>query len=368
MAFSQFGTNSAARRKRVFYTETGTTIREGMPVCYEFDATANVLHYDKGAGGDAASQSSPTTTAEGNLNEGKFMRVEDPDDDNIHAFAGVVAGASYAGLAGGRWLDIYVPNGAVVPVRCDQNCVVGRTILAVNVDESILTAPHGAARAVAVAIETVDRSAGATTTPGLVLAKLDTGMFLFQEGDGAALLVDDVDTAWQQVNKIKLASAGSQWLEAMYVSLDFLAAGTNTGLGLNVDLNVYQTACVAGMASSAIQGSVYFQSGFVSTGGNFRAVSAKLKDEATLDLSGCTIACLYLEHYIRAASTGPAISTMIQCNATAGTNKPNFLFYGQNNESLAYIPGNDTGATKLGDIAIATPTMTGWIRVYDGRS
>ncbi|KKN28983.1 hypothetical protein LCGC14_0848800 [marine sediment metagenome] len=65
MAFSQFGTNSAARRKRVYYTESGTTIREGMPVCYEFDATTNVLDYDKGAGGARTCQTTPNTTAEG---------------------------------------------------------------------------------------------------------------------------------------------------------------------------------------------------------------------------------------------------------------------------------------------------------------
>jgi len=133
----QYGTNVVeAQRKRVYYTET-STIYEGMPVCYEFDATTNILGYDKGAGGNVDSQSTPTTTAEGNQNEGKFLRVEDPDDDNVHAFAGVVAGTSEAGKIGPRWLDIYVANGAIVPVRTDQNCTVGRTILAVHTASSI---------------------------------------------------------------------------------------------------------------------------------------------------------------------------------------------------------------------------------------
>ncbi len=190
MAESQFGTNSNADRKRVYYTEV-STIYEGMPVCYEFDAVDNVLDYDKGAGGDRACQTTPGTTAEGNLNEGKFMRVEAPDADNIHAFAGVVAGASYAGLVGPRWLDIYVPNGAIVPVRTDQNCTVGRTILAVHTAEQHLTGPFDTAgRPVAVAWETSDLSGGA----GLILAKLEPNLFLYQKGDATRLLIDDQDT------------------------------------------------------------------------------------------------------------------------------------------------------------------------------
>jgi len=183
---SQFGTNIVeAQRKRVYYTETTSTIYEGMPVCYEFDATANVLGYDKG---NAVPGS---TTAEGNQNEGKYLRVEDPDADNIHAFAGVVAGTSEAGKLGGRWIDIFVPNGAIVPVRTDQNCTVGRTILAVHTAEQHLTGPYATAgRSVAVACETLDNSSAAA----IILAKLDPNIFLYQKGDADYLLVDDQDT------------------------------------------------------------------------------------------------------------------------------------------------------------------------------
>ncbi len=200
-----FGTNQIAEKQRVYYTET-SDIYEGMPVCFEFDATANVLGYDKGAGGDVICQSTPNTTAEGNQNEGKFIRVEDPDADNINAFAGVVAGTSEAGKTGPRWLDIYVPNGAVVPVRTDQSCTVGRTVLAVHTGESHLTAPYATAgRSVAVAWET-DTDLASTT--GIVLAKLDPNMFLYQKGDGDYLLVDDQDTGNQLfANQIKIEFA-----------------------------------------------------------------------------------------------------------------------------------------------------------------
>ena len=187
---SSFGTSSDARRKRVYYTET-SMIYEGMPVCYEFDATSNVLGYDKGAGGDVVCQTTPETTAEGNQNEGKFIRVEDPDANNIQYFAGVVAGTSYAGMTGPRWLDIYVPNNAIVPVRTDLNCLVGQTILAVTTGSQELGVPLATdSRAVAVAEETKDRG-----TAGIVLARLSLDQFMYQDHGGSALSVDDAATS-----------------------------------------------------------------------------------------------------------------------------------------------------------------------------
>ena len=168
MAFGQFGTNSAARRKRVYY-EGNNTIREGMAVCYNPDTTDNILGYDKAAGGDVTSQSSPNTTAEGYQNEGKFMRVEDPASDNLMNFAGVIAGESYAGLIGPRWLDIFIPNGAIVPVRTSQNCVIGEPT-GIASGSNVLTTVTGDGDPAAVAnlTETIDRS----QITGLALAKL----------------------------------------------------------------------------------------------------------------------------------------------------------------------------------------------------
>ncbi|KKK50752.1 hypothetical protein LCGC14_3121890, partial [marine sediment metagenome] len=168
---SQFSfVNQNADKKRVFYTET-STIYEGMPVCYEFDATTN---------------SDDGTTAEGSQNEGKYRRVEDPDANNIDAFAGVVAGAEYAGRTGPRWLDIYVPNGAIVPVRTDQNCLINQTILAVTTASQELGVPLVTdSQPVAVAMETVDRG-----TAGIVLARLCPDAFMYQDHAGTALSVD----------------------------------------------------------------------------------------------------------------------------------------------------------------------------------
>jgi len=122
--FSSVQTN--AEKKRVLYEGT-SVIYEGMPVCYNYDTTTNVDGYDNtdGAG---------TTTDEGHQNEGKYNRVEDVGNDGIMAFAGVVAGSDLAGVTGNghQWLDIYVPNGAVVPVRTGIASTRMQTLLAIK--------------------------------------------------------------------------------------------------------------------------------------------------------------------------------------------------------------------------------------------
>ena len=277
MAKSQFGTNSNADRKRVYYTET-STIYEGMPVCYEFDATTNVLGYDKGAGGDITCQTSPSTTAEGNQNEGKFLRVENPDADNIHAFAGVVAGSSYAGLTGPRWLDIYVPNGAIVPVRNDQNCTVGKTILAVHTGEQHLTAPfETGGRAVAIAWETKDTA----TATGLVLAKLDRNLFLYQKGDAVRLEVDDEDTGNMMVNQIIVGTSQASGLFSAFKIKSYVSAGDpgswDYGLALDVSADI-----PAGTITNGFNGSGHWLNlgaGAIS-GGHMSALRAGIYEDS----------------------------------------------------------------------------------------
>lgn len=158
MSLVQFGTNIASIRKKTvnFYNRSGSavTVYEGMPVCYLFDTTNNILGINKETNVKGA------TTAEGYQNEGKFMLVELPYTDNLLWFAGVVAagpwvGKSVATLAD-KWLDVYEPNGAIVPVRASVACTTGITILALETDSQELTQPLSAnqGRPVAIAEET----------------------------------------------------------------------------------------------------------------------------------------------------------------------------------------------------------------------
>ena len=126
MSFNLTASNPRAHRVRVFFDET-STIYEGMPVCYDWDSTINWF------GGSVASTgevTETTSTTEGNHNEGKYIRVKTPLVTNFHAFAGVVAkGSPGIGETGKTAIDIYVPNGAIVPVRVGVNTLVGRTIV-----------------------------------------------------------------------------------------------------------------------------------------------------------------------------------------------------------------------------------------------
>ena len=306
---SSFGTNSSARRKRVFYTEA-STIYEGMPVCYEFDATINVLGYDKGAGGDAACQSSPSTTAEGNQNEGKFIRVEDPDANNIEYFAGVVAGNSYAGMTGPRWLDIYVPNGAIVPVRTDLNCLIGQTILAVTTGEQELGVPLATdSRAIAVAEETVDRG-----TAGLVLARLSFDQFMYQDHGGTPLSVDDADTSTSTVvNYANVKFLGSATYQRVLYMIGDIAGG---GAGLNgmFKFRTYVSS-TPGSIVQALCANLHIKSGgnlIYGSGEYNSAVYATVETEgASPDFSGVNLCAYQAALYLTESGGAPANAHVI---------------------------------------------------------
>lgn len=240
-----WATDPKAKTITVYYTES-STIYEGMPVCYEFDATTNwcgVSSID--ATSTASSITESSTTTESNANEGKFIRVEDPDADNIHAFAGVVAGAGLAGKTGPCAIDIYIPNGAIVPVRTDQSCTVGRTILSVHTAEQHLTGCYETSgRPVALAWET-DTDLASTT--GTVLAKLDPNLFIWQKADNDAMLVDDQDSGNTGfLNQIKVEFANTSGNTCAFsVQAESTAGATSNGYGLALYAQADVTATVA---------------------------------------------------------------------------------------------------------------------------
>jgi len=172
-----WGLDPKARAIRVYY-EGESTIYEGMPLCYNYDTTDNWM------GVSAADYTAETgTTAEGYQNEGKFIRVENPSASNLAHFAGVVAGCGKQGQTGPCVLDMYIPNGAVVPVRCDIDTTVGITILALTSASQELGALVADSRPVAIAMETETALDG---TADITLAKLDPSLFSFNYGTSAA--------------------------------------------------------------------------------------------------------------------------------------------------------------------------------------
>lgn len=317
MSFNLTAGNPRAHRVRLYYTES-STIYEGMPVCYEFDATTNWFGGSVSKGAVTAT----TTTAEGSQNEGKYIRVEDPDADNIHAFAGVVAKGGWCGTTGPKSIDVYVPNGAIVPVRTDQNCTVGRTILAVHTAEQHLTCPlESAARPVAVAWETVD----CATTTGLTLARLDPNIFINQKGDASALLVDDEDTGTTFVNQIKIESAQT--------SANFCAFSV-------------QSTCSAGAGSDGYGASLYVQgdltgvaathwnpfgcwaniTGGTQTGCHFTVAEFGIYASGA-NLAACSsLSCITLRNQVSSTNPPNAVHNVIRVVQDGAGDSADFLF------------------------------------------
>ena len=215
--------NPVAVKKRVLYEDT-SVIYEGMPVCYNYDSTTNVDGYDNtdGAG---------TTTDEGHQSEGKFTRVTDPEDNALMHFAGVVAGSDLNGVTGdgNQWLDIYIPNGAVVPVRCDVDTTTGITLLAITVDSQEFGQPvEGTSRVVALAMETETALDG---TADITLARLDNNMSIYQDLDGTALSVG-AGTANHVANSINVTSAQTSGrFTALHVKSTLTAGGGSAHYG-----------------------------------------------------------------------------------------------------------------------------------------
>ncbi len=295
--------NPKAHAIRVYYTES-STIYEGMPVCYEFDATTNWF----GGSVSNGEVSATTTTAEGSQNEGKYIRVEDPDADNIQAFAGVVKNGGWVGTSGPKAIDIYVPNGAIVPVRTDLSCTVGRTILSVESASQELTVPLAAttARPVAIAEETVDRS----STSGITLARLDPNLFLYQFGDGTSLLCDDDATAAETINTININFAGTGGPKRGLYAVGEIAGAGHSLYGMwkfRTYLNAAAASTVHGVCANLHikdSGTLTRTSGTVNS-----ALYVTVETEVTTTaptLSGGDLCGVSLEYYVDESTAAPA--------------------------------------------------------------
>ena len=124
--------------------------------------------------------------------------------DNLLQFAGVVKKGGWVGKTGPRVLDIYVPNGAIVPVRCDVDTTVGATALAITGASQELGQPiEGTSRVVAIAAET---ETDLDSTTDITLATLDPSRFIYQ-GSGSAALSVGAGTGDYVANSINVTSA-----------------------------------------------------------------------------------------------------------------------------------------------------------------
>jgi len=345
MAFPQMGTNSVARKQRVYYEGT-STIYEGMPVCYNYDVTTNVLGYSK------SSAAIGTTTAEGYQNEGKFLRVEDVGNDGIMAFAGVVATDDYAGKTGPRWLDIYIPNGAIVPVRSGISTERWRTLLAIcSGSDAFETPVYDPMSAVcAIAVETVDRA----TVEGLCLAQLyhpaefNKGS---QINDYESLVVGQGSTGQVQVFKDYTETNQTGGSFSQHVWGTRLAGNGSTGTygaclcaetKIPAANDSYGSSCVAYICMTLDSGSTG------ATTAEVRGLRVRVAGAGTLAADG-DVAPLQLETNLTDAN---GFQFMIQF-AAEGTALPDALFDAKSRASIAaYASTGNAPVLATGDIMI----------------
>lgn len=353
-----WGLDPKSQRITVYYTES-STIYEGMPVCYEFNATTNWLGKSSA---DLTVES--TTTAEGYQNEGKFIRVEDPDEDNIMFFAGVVAGSGKSGKTGPCAIDIYVPNGAIVPVRSYISSTVGVSALAVMSGTQYLGNlnagnSNGTGRFVAVAMETVNRS----DTAGICLAKLCPDQFLFQSCGSTKMKFATAGTIEVAANLINCQSSETTGtFTALFVRSEVATAASG-----DVALAVYGEANVTGVAAGSYCIGNRFSLnlwGGTQTAVHIHALCGEIYEEDA-NLTGTTvISPLFLRTQIDATNP-PAAEThyMIACRCD-GADKPDGLLYAVSADAIGLTTSDAGVSTHKIPINIAGTTR--YIMVSDG--
>lgn len=346
-----------AEKKRVRY-EGSDTIYEGMAVCYNSDTTTNWLDWS----GTAES----STTAEGSQNEGKYRYVEAPSSDNLRAFAGVVCAGSWVGSSGPAYVDIYVPNGAVVPVRSSINNVESETVLCVQAGDyefQTNTYANGSESIpVALAMEDIDRS----STEGLCLAQLHGVGWMpvavgFSSGERAAFGAG-------------VSSGTVEGLPRVFVD-STQTGGTFTAWRLRAELNgaggalgglsgTWRFETVVG-ASCSSQGGSYqmglgshliFKSGATASAAQWAAIIAKVENQdgtpADLTSSGI-LAPLRLETQISSTTPPPANTHWMIHAVTQGADTPDGFMIADSLTALgAYASTGDAPALATGDIMI----------------
>ena len=353
MSTPTWGLDPKARRISVYYFGI-STIYEGMPVCYD-NSTTNWLGVSTvDFTTTASSITESTTTAEGYQNEGKFIRVENVNADNISLFAGVVAGADHAGETGPRALDIYIPNGAVVPVRTDQNCLIDQTILAITTAQQELGAPLATdSRPVAIARETVNRG-----TAGLVLAELNPGKFIHQDMGGTALSVDDADTTTSTlVNYSNINFLGS----SLYNRCLYMVGTLNAGAALNgmFKFRTYVTHTPTS-AVQAVCANLHFKGDNAKTIGSSGEICSALyvtvetEDTTAADLSTGDVAAIQTCSYIDDGCTTPGsiFGWFLHSNSATVHNFTHLFGCRHLDDFSAYASTGNAPALATGDIMI----------------
>lgn len=190
MSMSSGAIDPIAVAKRVFWRPvTEATLKVGQPVCYSSDS---IYDYQGRSVDPVHLGLTRDTYAEGEQEKtARLLVVEEPLTANLNAFAGIVKCLGPKAGADGDFIEIWIPNGAVLPCYIDQSVTLDETILGIRDGEADVSYPGNGVtnpgRPIGVAKETIDRG-----TPGMCWVKIDPNMFSCQYGvsDSAYLKVD----------------------------------------------------------------------------------------------------------------------------------------------------------------------------------
>lgn len=195
-------------RKRVYY-EGNDTLKPGYALCYNQDTTTNWWGYGEATLGAAKTEQS--TTAEGEQNEGKWMRVEKPATANFRFFAGVVS-RGQAAVTGPCFVDIDVPNGAIVAVWTNKSVTIGDGMYLENAQYTPINT--GTTR-IGTFMETVDRS----STAGLSLARIELPTVVYENTVATVAATGPSALIW---NGIPVSELKSNFSAGIIYENDFL--------------------------------------------------------------------------------------------------------------------------------------------------
>lgn len=321
------------------YYEGTDTIHEGMAVCYNSDTTTNKSRYNS------------QTTAEGSQNEGKYWFVEKPSDDNLLAFAGVVKKGGYCGKTGPKLVEIYIPNGQIVPVRSSIYNYEGETILAVQSGDYEFQAPNYGTRslACAVAMEDVDRG----TTEGLVLAQLfhplsfnwqSVGFTGTTAGSSQRFEVGNGITTGTIIpirHMINNRQTGGSF-NLIRARVESLGGGENYNLGgiLRAELDINAPATTGQVIGAYLM----FSDGATTAFTEGQVMELKAEDDTGAVVTGADIAVLKLATYFNVSA--PNTLCMLRCRAD-GSNTPDYFMVADSEAAVAYTACTDTPTQSL---------------------
>lgn len=321
------------------YYEGTDTIYEGMAVCYNSDTTTNKSRYNS------------QTTAEGSQNEGKHWFVEKPSNDNLAFFAGVVRKGGYCGKAGPAVIDIYIPDGSIVPVRSSIQSYEGETVLAVQSGDYEFQAPNYDTRSLACAVAMEDVNRG--TTEGLCLAALYHPNTFNWQSVGFTGTTAGSSQRWEVGNGVTTGAiipmrtffnnrqtGGS--FNANRIRVESLGGGENYNLGgcLRAELDI-NAAATTGQVIGAY---LMFSDGATTAFTEGQVMELKAEDGTGAVVTGADIAVLKLATYFNVSA--PSTLCMLRCRAD-GTNTPDYFMVADSEAAVAYTACTDTPTQSL---------------------